>query len=265
MDEKEKTELMQYAELMQYFGQLEDELLLKLLKESRGNLAEAAYELLVAESKRRPPITDLKEYTNEIHDLGKYSNMQVCATCGELYGYVEHGEPRKLYYQKCKCAYKPDTPADEKKQQKWNWLDFNEALTLCACCGAEVIKSGKKYSYLLCDHCRYLAKDVKAIPIGRHPFVNGLFFPAAMLIVDAEKKHATGLLETLPDRIRQLDDWKRKVIMDNFYCSRKNDVAPLVDISIERYINKVCCWDKPKKQKKIDLFTKLAEKLRRTQ
>ncbi|HWW53634.1 MAG TPA: hypothetical protein VNY84_07690 [Acidimicrobiales bacterium] len=94
-----------------------------------------------------------------------WDDLVICPTCFCLRGPVGDGR-----LQRCTC---------ERVDDRWPGYDFNQAWELCHCCGAEVLKSGSRWSLWFCEECnaRVLAFNEVAgprvIPIGRHTMMNG--------------------------------------------------------------------------------------------
>lgn len=105
------------------------------------------------------------------------SQLQLCATCGELHGSFE--DPRAsgvVREQRCAC-----TTDDEHREPspRWEGYDFACAFELCHACAAAVVESGSKWSKLFCATCdrevRVWNERGRRIPLGRHSFANDLF------------------------------------------------------------------------------------------
>lgn len=103
--------------------------------------------------------------------------FKVCAKCGGIYGtwdYRPKGSNLSyLLYQKCSCDN--GTPYEE-----WPCYDFNEIVTLCYCCGREILNSGSKMSIWFCEECKKRVLELnrthqkRIVPIGRHSVLAGM-------------------------------------------------------------------------------------------
>src|SRR4030042_3262893 len=115
-----------------------------------------------------------------------FRRMKVCTECGKIYGFWHYqsghvGSSGGIdHYQKCSCkTAKPDMPPEGQGQKKWRGFDFNEVITLCHCCGQEVLSSGTKWSVWFCSPCKERVIEFNTkyqqtiIPIGRHSIMAG--------------------------------------------------------------------------------------------
>ena len=140
-----------------------------------------------------------------------YTNIKICSVCYKLYG-VGFQNSRK-FDQKCAC---------QPRDTKWEGFDFNEAVTLCHCCGKEVLKSGSKWSVWFCGECRGKIGEINSrfqqtpLPIGRHSIMSGV-----MLKGEDRQNHEKIELflkdfKSLSDRITVVEKWRTEIVKRNF-------------------------------------------------
>lgn len=171
-----------------------------------------------------------------------YEKMMICAECHEIYGFWNYRSksiindnstcnPENMYYQKCssKCKdqmLKPGIPPGEKNKEneKWPRFDFNEIVTLCYCCGQELLSSGSRWSVWFCEDCK---KNVirfnsiyqkRIIPIGRHSIMNGYILNVQKFEDGMDKaiEEFTGNVKDLSRGIEHLEKWRKIIMQKNF-------------------------------------------------
>ncbi|MDH7512837.1 MAG: hypothetical protein QHH14_07825 [Clostridiales bacterium] len=153
-----------------------------------------------------------------------YEEMKVCLTCGEIFGdwrYEEEiGEIFPKYvslsgHQKCTCKR-------DREEEKWPGFDFNEALTLCYGCGAELLISGSRWSVWFCESCKESVISFNSllgsplIPLGRHSIMTGIELPAASTHDENKIKQFVSQVNLLVDRIHLLLNWRQGLMKRNF-------------------------------------------------
>lgn len=157
--------------------------------------------------------------------------MRVCLDCGKAYGWIGNEVDERRMFQLCRCESKSGVPDSVKTSEKWERYDFNEELTLCHCCGLEVVSSGSKWSLVLCTECKLQAVDLNQsqgrviIPIGRHSLQHGIGISPAeevdsAMIEDFASK-ATGLWDSLDHLIE-----RQKTMVDENVRSALEAPAP---------------------------------------
>lgn len=189
-------------------------------------------------------------------DILQYINfMKICSKCYEIYGFwkkyysesINYFSPPKddELYQKCHFACadfnrKHDMPEKEINQAKWDRHDFNEKVTLCYCCGQELLRSGSRWSVWFCEECKRKVIELNSqfqrtiIPIGRHSLMSGF-------VIGHDKLHNPEAVEMfltkvnkMSVRIKQLDNWRARRLSDNFSL-----LGFKVDISLKKYLQEV--------------------------
>jgi len=176
-----------------------------------------------------------------------FGRMKVCTECGEIYGFwhYQSGHVSSLggidHYQKCGCkTAKPDMPPKGQGQKKWRGFDFNEAITLCHCCGQEVLSSGTKWSVWFCSPCkeRVIKFNTKyqqtIIPIGRHSIMAGYQLSGKESENKNKVKKFIMNLNGLFDRIYILDEWFTHIILQNLKL-----LGYSKDVTLAEYLSKV--------------------------
>lgn len=107
-------------------------------------------------------------------------SLQVCTSCFRLRGEFEGKEHR------CSCV-----PSDDKwREREWPNSDIPALVDLCNLCARGTMKSGSRYTWLVCDHCQSVNRTVGsvlgssgggALPVGRHSIMNGVRFGGGLL------------------------------------------------------------------------------------
>jgi ADP-ribosylglycohydrolase len=190
------------------------------------------------------------------YDFLQYINqMKICSKCYEIFGFWRRYNPKSVYYfssricnapyQKCslRCEdynQKRDMPPKEINQEKWSGFDFNELVSLCYCCGQEVLKSGSRWSTWFCEDCKHKVIQLNAqvqrcvIPIGRHSMMNGIG-------LNGEASKDPKLVERFLTKannmfanIEKLSSWYAQRLSDNFKVLGYDD-----DVSLNDYLRKV--------------------------
>ena len=180
-------------------------------------------------------------------EISAYERMKVCMKCGGIYGFW-HDPSGQVgssggidYYQKCGCKTpKPDMPPKGKSREKWPGFDFNEVITLCHCCGREVLRSGSKWSVWFCEVCRKRVIQFNTqyrktiIPIGRHSIMAG-YALSGKESADENKVHQFMTnLKSLFKRIDVLEEWRVRIMSRNLKSLRYSK-----DVTLVEYLSKV--------------------------
>jgi len=155
------------------------------------------------------------------HEYELSKEMGVCPECGEISGLLRLRGGGPFYSQTCLCPDKRGTPEAHEELRSYLRLDFATAVTLCACCGQELIKTGSKFSSFYCDFCRklVLAFDRKRgftlIPMGMHSFMNGVLLNGR----DAQDEVAINKfvegMSSMFKRTELLEEWTKNVTAAN--------------------------------------------------
>ena len=168
-----------------------------------------------------PSGTEAANDTFVFHEYELYKEMDLCRECGEIRGPFRLRGGGPFHSQTCLCPDKRGTPQAREELTIYFRLDFARAVTLCACCGQELIKTGSKFSSFFCDFCRKLIyafdrkRGITIIPMGRHSFMNGVLLNGG----DAQNERAiTRFVEGMSSmfkRIELLEEWTKGVIAVN--------------------------------------------------
>lgn len=206
-----------------------------------------------------------------------YTNMKICSICHEPYGYWEYfaqlrgfwryfneEEGNKTYYQKCACKNKSGMPPKAKNQEKWPGFDYNERVTLCYCCGQEMLMSGLKWSVWFCDECKNRIMDFNTkyqqtiIPIGRHSIMAGYRLSGEDAQKNENIEKYTGKVNKLFNRMDHLFEWRKMVISDNL---KKMGYIKRADMDLIKYLSSIEETRKadPELLDKTKIFTKLCD------
>jgi hypothetical protein len=130
------------------------------------------------------------------------SSFEVCLICGRLRG----GASREH-----RCTCQPRTPDWERL---WAGRDMRSDLDLCALCVRGTVTTWSRWSWLACDTCREVSRQVGewygrrgALPLGRHSVMNGdVLQPAG--VSDADVRAVAGSLTASARRATSLWEWR---------------------------------------------------------
>lgn len=133
------------------------------------------------------------------------SDLTLCLVCRHLRGMHHDREHR------CSC-----TPQDEAwLESNWAGYDIAAAIDLCCLCARGVMKSGSRWSWLVCASCLDVNRAVGsalgsdrygALPVGRHSIMNGVAMSATS--VDSELDSFVARLSALGSVRRDLLAWR---------------------------------------------------------
>lgn len=149
-----------------------------------------------------------------------YSKLKICGRCSALRGRWtdRHGQ---IHTQGCECKCAGTRGVARRGRTTWPGFDFNKIAELCYCCGAEVLRSGSRWSVWFCSDCKARVDAVHrrtggtVIPIGRHSLMAGVGLSgAAAKQPDAIEALLDGL-ESLSVGIDLLHSWASKVVAEN--------------------------------------------------
>jgi hypothetical protein len=131
--------------------------------------------------------------------------MEVCLKCFRLRGHYEDKEHR------CRCI-----PRDDKwHETEWPHYDIAALIDICNLCARGTMKSGSRYTWLVCDQCRsvntrigqvFNASNQGALPVGRHSIMNRIALRGGDLD-DAVIKEFSAWLFGLTRVWLRLSDW----------------------------------------------------------
>ncbi len=133
------------------------------------------------------------------------ADLDVCLECFNLRGSFEGTEHR------CDCV-----PRDDRwRERVWPHADIPALVDLCNLCARATMKSGSRYTWLVCDDCLAVNRTVGsvlgssgrgALPVGRHSIMNGVRFGGGDL-GDAEISAFAEWFFGLTKVWRRLMDW----------------------------------------------------------
>ena len=174
---------------------------------------------------------------NDLVHFIHYEDMFVCFACGGLYGPWKY-EPevkafcatraRQTGYQVCYCKRRYE-------KKRWPGFDINEIVTLCYCCGREVLKSGSKWSVWFCQECKESVMTLNAfaqrtiIPIGRHSMMSGYYLKGQDIYETEKIDNFVANVNQLHGNIDHLDEWRKYIIGKNFKLLEISKDISLVD------------------------------------
>ncbi|MBI3266938.1 MAG: hypothetical protein HYZ67_07810 [Chlamydiae bacterium] len=179
-----------------------------------------------------------------------YEDAKICSSCLDIYGFVY--SKMGVFYQKCdsKCLnrdLKKGMLLSEKKQKRWDGFDFNEFVTLCYCCGAELLKSGSRWSVWFCEACKKRVLEfnqemgTSVIPIGRHSLMNGIGLKLEPSVPKIKIEETIDHYRRFGASINHLDQW-RKIAKSCNWRSAGLDSGQ--DVGVIRYLSSVKGLDK---------------------
>lgn len=101
------------------------------------------------------------------------SDAFLCLTCTDVHGHHRDKELR------CRCQ-----PRDDGwREANWKGWDIPETIAVCTMCCRTTVKSGTRWSWIACEHCREASEAIgtaiagrKAVVLrfGRHSIMNGI-------------------------------------------------------------------------------------------
>jgi len=174
---------------------------------------------------------------DELVHFVHYEDMFVCSACGGLYGlwkYEPEVKPifpiraRESEYQDCYCKR-------QHENKNWRGFDFSEIVTLCYCCGREVLMSGSRWSVWFCENCKervvvfntFVQSTI--IPIGRHSMMHGYQLNGQDILEKAEIENYAANVNQLFSGIDHLNKWRKCIIGENFKVLEISKDISLVD------------------------------------
>jgi hypothetical protein len=167
-----------------------------------------------------------------------FSQMCICGLCFGIAGpwrYLDRA-PTHLLIQECTCT-KAST-----RYATWPRFDFNEAVTLCRCCGLELLRSGSKWSVWFCGACKERVRrlhqefNVYLIPIGRHSIMGGFGLRGDAVRDEAKIEAFATVTRTLFARMDLLEEWANQVVQRNMAAiSGDRTQVPLTDYLTRAY------------------------------
>ena len=171
------------------------------------------------------------------------SAFKICGACYELRGFWLY-QGRELQ-QECECTYSRVRAGFQPAPARWPVNDFNEVVTLCYCCGAELLRSGSKWSVWFCEECkgRVRALNVRyqrcLIPIGRHSVMNGFAVRGRDAQVPAAVEQFVLCAEALQDRTGLLNHWAAAIVAET---ARTRGFQEGEDVPLLDYLKALARW-----------------------
>jgi hypothetical protein len=163
--------------------------------------------------------------------------LGVCRLCGAVHGEVFRHAPNADGHgmrQACDCVTTPP-------METWPGYDFNQAVTLCRCCGRKLLMSGLRWSEWFCDGCLPPIETINrvcsncVIPTGRHSLLEHLAWSNE------------GPYAEVPEFIRELGDWfdrverlethARNVVHDNLALLSEGTTE--TDVPLTEYLQRL--------------------------
>ena len=151
----------------------------------------------------------------------QFASFEICGRCCELRGpfdYTWKGEHFSLV-QECRCER--DGRPDGERPERWIAFDFNRAAELCHCCGAELLRSGSRWSVWFCGECRPRAVEFNdrvggaIVPIGRHSMMHSIGMRPTPALSETNIGMFVARFGHLVQRMQRLDGWCHEVIRRN--------------------------------------------------
>ena len=150
--------------------------------------------------------------------MDECASFQICGVCYTLRGCIGGNSERR---QECDCAMSQVRAGLRPSPTPWPGFDFEEAATLCYCCGAEVLRSGSRWSVWFCDACKEQVRALHQrhrrylIPIGRHSMMNGFGLTGSETQDQAAVKEFMLRVGSLVDRITVLKSWAATIVAEH--------------------------------------------------
>jgi len=179
--------------------------------------------------------------------LAPFTSFEVCSACYELRGPFDYTwkDTHYTFVQECRCE-RDARPRDE-RPPTWISFDFNAGAELCHGCGAEVLRSGTRWSIWFCEACMARALDrnraagITVVPIGRDSLMHGVGMSAR----SARSRRVVGAFmasfEHLVERMQLLHDWSHEVVRRNLVDA---GLGPQPTITLPRYLAAVTELDR---------------------
>jgi len=215
---------------------------------------------------KRQKAYDFEKHRFTYGGLKDFKDMCVCRHCGEIYGSFEVTNKTGHYYQECDCENEPESQVAKYDLEKTFNLDFGQLVTLCYCCGQELLRSGSKWSVFFCDFCKDQILTINRsygfalIPIGRHSLMNSVVLESEDSFKEKKIHEFSSAMSSLFDRIALLHEWK-KIKVSNLY--KKLEQSEKSNIGLESYLAKMPRTDQSKSSAVISLFNFFLQKYSR--
>jgi hypothetical protein len=207
--------------------------------------------------RKRQKAYDLEKQRLRYGGLENFKDSSVCRHCGEIYGSFELTNKTGHYYQECGCEKEPEMQLAKYNLEKPLNLDFGQIVTLCYCCGQELLRGGSKWSVFFCDFCKEQILAINRtfglalIPIGRHSLMNSIVLESKDTFKEKKIREFSSALSSLFERIGMLHEWKRIMVSNQF---KKMGQSEKSDIGLESYLAKMPRTEKSKSTAVVSLL-----------
>jgi hypothetical protein len=117
----------------------------------------------------------------------------------------------------------PATPGDEGwREREWGGYDIPALLEVCCICARDVVMSGSRWSWYICEICRAVNSAIatatigehhpgnQVIPFGRHSLMNGIAIGPAALENDETTRESVKALVSFLESSRRIIDWRKE-------------------------------------------------------
>jgi hypothetical protein len=194
----------------------------------------------------------MQQQTRQVSIRVPLDRLSVCRICGELHGEVVRSETATADHSgQSSTAQSPTTMGRSLRQEcactaaavspRWDDYDFNQAVTLCRCCGRRLLMSGMRWSEWFCTECLPLVDELNArcgmniAPTSRHNLMATI---AAQEESNTFKspKFASPLGDWF-DRVEFLERHALRVIRENLDSLRLQSMA--TDVTLGEYLERL--------------------------
>ncbi|MDF0650109.1 MAG: hypothetical protein P0121_01395 [Nitrospira sp.] len=150
--------------------------------------------------------------------LDTCSSFKICGVCHTL-----HGTWRYQHHQldqHCQCIYRRVRAGLQCAPAPWPVYDFNEVVTLCRCCGAQLLESGSRWSVWFCPECKARVVGLNQryqrclIPIGRHSMMNGFRLSGSECRNPSAVEQFVLNVRAMQDSTGLLVDWAAAIVSE---------------------------------------------------
>lgn len=184
------------------------------------------------------------------------ASFKICGVCYTLCGCKGDCEQR----QECACTWAQVRAGLRPSPTPWPGFDFPEVATLCYCCGAEVLRSGSRWSVWFCDACKEQVRVLHQrhrrylIPIGRHAMMNGFGLTGSETQNQAAVTQFVLRVSGLVDRINVLKSWASTIVAEHV---RTRGFEKGRDVPLREYVHALVRHPVDK----VDAFARLTRQL----
>ena len=171
--------------------------------------------------------------------MNEYALFHICGVCYTLRGCVGGNSEQR---QECECTRSQMRAGLRSAQAPWPGFDFPEAATLCYGCGAEVLRSGSRWSVWFCDACKEQVRVLHQqhrrylIPIGRHSMMNGFGLAGSEAQDQVAVTQFVLRISGLVDRINLLKCWASTIVAEHV---RTRGFKEGQDVPLTEYVDAI--------------------------